>query len=72
MLTIVSDNGTFKAEVSEIRNGCRALFFERIGHWRKISHTVYDLPFHAALDAAQYAVNQLRQFPYNRGLPDAA
>lgn len=63
MITILSDNGSFKAEVAEIRDGTRAVFFQQIKGWRKISHTVYPLPFHAALDAAHDTVNKLRQFP---------
>lgn len=61
-VTILADNGYFKVEVSEIRDGCRAVFFQKLRGWRRISHTVYDLPFHASLDAAHSMVQSLLPF----------
>lgn len=63
MLTIISDCGNFKAEVAEICNGCRAVFWQQVCGWRRLSHAVYDLPFHAALDEAHETVCKLRAFP---------
>lgn len=62
MMTILADNGQFKAEITEVRDGCRAVFFQQLRGWRRISHTVYPLPFHAALDAAHSAVQSLLPF----------
>lgn len=62
-ITILSDNEQFKAVVEPIRDGCRAVFYQQLKGWRKISHSVYDLPFHATCDSVFLTVQKLRGFP---------
>lgn len=62
-ISILSDDGNFKAIVTETRDGCRVVIWQQIKGWRKLTHQTYTLPYHAVRDIAHDAVCKLRAFP---------
>lgn len=62
-ISILSDDGSFKAIVTEIRDGCRVVIWQNVKGWRKLTHQTYVLPYHAARDIAHNSVCKLRAFP---------
>lgn len=63
-ISILSDDGNFKAEIAEIRDGCRIVIWQNLKGWRRLSHQTYALPYHAVRDIAYDAIHKLRAFPF--------
>lgn len=59
-ISILSADGSFKAIVTETRNGARVVIWQNLKGWRRMSHAEYRLPYHAVRDIAHSAGYNLR------------
>jgi hypothetical protein len=63
MITILSDNGRFKAELDDTEDGIAIVFWHRMTGdeplWKLICRQTLDVTFHVVLDLAHDAINEL-------------